>query len=138
MAVRIGISVPKPSRYYSVENFAGAATAVLGEEALRRIMPYIIPYIPATGDLATGASIALKSLIGFGMFYGARRTTGAISDILYGASFGTAVTVVRDIVSFLASKMPATVVPRIAAAPRVTVTPGAAESRALEVATPTF
>lgn len=133
MALRVGISVPKPAKYYSTEMFLGAGTVLLGDELIKRAMPYITQYIPLTGDAGTVASIALKSLLGFGMFYGGKRTTGTLSDVLYGMSFGSAVSVVKDLVSFAMSKLPATtfaaqavrVVPPPAIAPAPVVAPTA-------------
>lgn len=129
MALRVGISVPKPAKFYSAETFLGAGTVIAGDEVIKRVMPYITPRIPLTGDPAAIANIAIKSLIGFGMFYGAKRTTGMVSDVLYGASFGAAIATLRDVIDFVRAKLtaPATVA---AVRPTVTVTPAPAPSPA--------
>ena len=122
MAFRVGISAPKPSKYYSVENFLGAGVTYAGIQVLERyIMPQITPRIPLSGDALTVAGAAVKSLIGFGAFYGSRKTAGLTSDALAAVSFGCTISAVADIINLVASKMRATMAPR--AIPRMTYTP---------------
>jgi hypothetical protein len=103
MAVRI--SVPKPAKYFSVENFLGAGTTYLGIYGVENwLMPKISPMIPLTGDLAKVAGMAVKAAIGGGVYYLSGKISGTLSDILAGSAFGCAVSVVKDGVELLVSK----------------------------------
>lgn len=142
MAVRVSITVPKPTRYYSVEMFGGAATALAGWELVNYATSQLVPYMPA-GNIATVALIASKSLIGYLSFEGARRTGGLTSDILYGVSYGTAISIVKDVVDIVRSKIVPQLTARFAAAPRVApsvvVSPAPAPQAAVGTAeTPVF
>jgi hypothetical protein len=127
MAVKI--SVPRPEKYFSVENFLGAGTTYLGIYGVENwLMPKVAPMIPLTGDLAKAAGMAVKSIVGGGVFYASRKTSGTISDILAGSAFGCMVSVVKDLVELAVSKIsaPAAFAPRSApvasSPPPVTVT----------------
>jgi hypothetical protein len=142
MAFRVGIVAPKPSKYYSVENFLGAGATYGGIYVLEHyIMPQVSPRIPLTGDALAVANIAVKSLVGFGAFYGARKTTGLASDALSAVSFGCTISAVADIVNLAVSKMKATVAPRVVpratySPPPVTVTPSAPAAPTAPAPTP--
>jgi hypothetical protein len=121
MAVRI--SVPKPAKYFSLENFLGAGTTYLGIYGVENwVMPKIAPMIPLTGDLAKAAGMAVKAAIGGGVYYLSGKTGGTLSDILAGSAFGCMVSVVKDLVELAVSKIsaPAAFAPR---APPATSSP---------------
>jgi len=123
-----GIAVPKPAKYFSVENFLGAGATYGGIYVLERyLMPQITPRIPLAGEALAVANIAVKTLAGFGAFYASKKTAGLASDALAGVSFGCTISAVADAVNLAASKIKAMLASKatssVTYAPPVTVTP---------------
>jgi len=123
----VAIAVPKPAKYFSVEMFGGAASALAGIEVVNRyVMPQIMPRIPLTGNALQVAGILSKALIGYLAFEAGRRLAGLPSDVVTGASFGIATSVIQDAVNLLTAMasraiagMPASPqIPAPAASPR--------------------